>query len=409
MKIKGKVRYVFFGLFLLALFHFESLHIGPLKVSHLWKGALLAYLLLVLTRGAKIKPYIYGPLLLLSIMQIFNMELVNNPFNAVLLFSTTSILPMLGMYAFRFSPEQLQKGLLFFASFFILSFVPYKLGLVSSINDGYRLSSYGVEESGGLIGPFQTVHSASTALAAALLVVVYFYFVNSYNKIYLSLLFVLGFYFLFATYVRTGMLMFALGLAPIIFHFGKKNSRTFLRLVLAGSVTSVLVGAWVLSNETLMDRITGKRVNQSEFSSIENLGSGRGLIYLSALDTYYESNSLEKFIGVGQTAQKEGMKERIGLALIPHNGFLLILLNNGVFGLLVFFIFLGNIRKQGLRSKENEVVLLKALFLAYLVMTFFQNFDILYATLLLFITVALNVKARDSLERVANENTCKHS
>lgn len=400
---------VIYGLILLFLFHFESLSVGPLKVSHLWKGALLAYLLFVLTpRGAKIKPYIYSPLLLLSVLQIFNIEIVNNPFNAVLLFSTTLILPMLGMYAFKFSPEQLQKGLLFFASFFILSFVPYKLGLLTSIGDGYKLSSYGVEAN-GLVGPFQTVHSASTALGGALLVVVYFYFANAYSKAYLATLFVLGFYFLFATYVRTGMLMFALGLVPIIFHFGKKNGKTFFKLLVAGFVTGVLVVSWVLSNEALTDRITGKRVNQSEFSSVENLGSGRGLIYLSSLDTYSEANFLEKIIGVGQTAQKESMKERIGLALVPHNGFLLILLNNGALGIAAFFMFLRNIKKQRLRSKKNEAVLLKALFLAYLVMTFFQNFDMLYSTLLLFIAVALNVKARDSLDRVTNENTYKYS
>lgn len=390
--MKDKIRYIFCGLLLLALFHFESLSIGPLKVSHLWKGALLAYLIIKLTRGAKIKPYIYGPLLLLSVLQIFNMEIVNNPFNAVLLFSTTIILPLLGMYAFRFSPEQLQKGLLFFASFFILSFVPYKVGLLSSIGDGYNLSSYGVDSS-GLVGPFQTVHSASTALAGALLVVVYFYFANSFNKIYLSLLFVLGFYFLFATYVRTGMLMFALGLVPIIFHFGKKNSKTFFRLLVAGFVTGVLVFSWVLSNEALMDRITGKRVNQSEFSSVENLGSGRGLIYLSALDTYYESNYLEKFIGVGQTVQKEGMKERIGKALVPHNGFLLILLNNGVLGIAAFFMFLRNVRKQQLRSKETEAVLLQALFIAYCVMSFFQDFNMLYTSLLMMLTVPFVFKS----------------
>lgn len=386
-------KYVFFGFILLFLFHFESVQIGPLKVSHLWKGTLLFYLVFSIVRSKKINLYVYGSLFLLSIMQVLNIELINNPSNAVFLFTTTIILPLLGIYLSRFSLEQLEKGLLFFASFFILCFFPYEIGLIASLNDGYKLASYGLE-SRGLIGPFQTVHSASTALAGALLVVVFLWFSNLYNKVYLSVLFVLGFYFLFSTYVRTGMAMFVIGLIPLVLHFGKKNSRTFFNLLVIGAMISFLVVYFVLSNEGLVDRITGKRVNQAEFSSFEGLGSGRGSIYLAALDTYYESNALEKLIGVGQTYQKEDMQKRIGSALIPHNGFLLILLNNGLIGLCFFIIFLKNIYKLQARSEDDSTCLLKSLFLAYIVMVFFQNFDILYVTLLLFIAVSLNYKKK---------------
>lgn len=389
--IVDSVKYLILGILLLFLFHFESLSIGPMKVSLIWKGFLLTYLIIVLTRGAKIKPYLYGSLLLLAFLQIINIELINNTFNAILLFSTTLIIPLLGIYVFRFTFEQINKGLLFFASFFILCFTPYKLGLLSSINSGYELTSYGFESS-GLIGPFQTVHSASTALAGALLVVVFFLFTNAYSKIYLSFLLLLGTYFLFSTYVRTGMLMFILGLIPIIFHFGKKNSKSFLKLLAANMIASIVLVPWILSNEALMDRITGKRVNQSEFDSVEDLGSGRGSIYISAVEIYIEANLLEKIFGVGQAQEKIRMEKKIGHGLIPHNGFLLILLNNGVIGIVLFLTFLMNIYRCLLTYKSESVVLLKALFLAYIVMTFFQNFDMLYEILLLFLSIALTVK-----------------
>lgn len=390
--LKNTLFYSFCSILLLLLFHFESLEIGPVKISHLWKGVLLAYLTVTLLFVRKIKTYIYSPLLLLSVLQIFNFEIVNNPFNAILLFGTTLIIPLIGMYAFRFSSLQLKSGLMFFSSFFILCFVPYKLGIISSFNEGYRLTSYGVEDVGGLIGPFQTVHSASTALAGALLVVVYFWFVSAYNKLYLLVLFVLGFYFLFATYVRTGLLMFVVGLLPIIFHFGRKSVKSFIRLIVIGMMTAVLVGVWVLSNETLMDRITGQRTSQSEFSSIEKLGSGRGGIYLANLKIYAEANFFEKILGVGQTQQLERMSIHYHKELIPHNGFLFILLNNGVLGLMVFLYFLEKIARN-LKNKHNDkAILVKSLFLAYLVMTFFQNYNILYTTFLMFLSIALFFK-----------------
>jgi len=191
---------------LLCLFHFESLYLGPIKISHLWKGSLLFYLLFVLILKAKIKPYIYGPLLLLSIMQLVNIEIINNPLNSITLFATTIILPLIGMYVFKFSPKQLQNSLLYFSSFFILSFVPYQIGLLSSLGEAKDLVIYGGgEDNKGLIGPFQGPHAAATALASSLLVVVFFWMSNTYNKWLLSMLFALGIYFLVLTYIRTDL------------------------------------------------------------------------------------------------------------------------------------------------------------------------------------------------------------
>ena len=263
---------------LLFLFHFESLYLGPIRISHLWKGSLLVYLLFVLIQKGKIKPYFYGPLLLLSIMQLVNIELINNPLNSITLFATTLTLPLIGMYAFKFSPKQLQKSLLYFSSFFILSFVPYQIGLLSSLGRAYELIGYGSENI-GLVGPFQNPHAASTALASSLLVVVFFWLSNTYSKWLLSVLFALGLYFLFLTYVRTGMAMFAIGLLPIAWFFGKQSLVKFLRLAIVLSFSTLFIFSWVLSNEAMMSRITGERTGSSETESFEQLGSGRGRLH----------------------------------------------------------------------------------------------------------------------------------
>lgn len=395
-------KYIIYGIVLLLLFHFESLSIGPVKISHLWKGALLFYLIIAVFRNNNNKFLIYKSLILLAVFQLLNIEILNNPFNAVLLFGTTLIMPLLGIYCLKFKEEELKRGLLFFASFFILSFVPYKLGILQSLNEGYRLSGYGVKEQ-GVIGPFQTVHSASVALAGSFLVVLYFWLTKTFNRIYLTILLILGFYFLIFTYVRTGMAMVVVGVIPILLYFTKQNIKAKLRLLFFMGVLSVLISGWVLSNETLLNRITGQRVaaKTSEFDSFETLGSGRGRMLIYSVEIFMEANVIEKIIGVGQTEQKLRMGEKLGHALIPHNGFLLLLLSNGVIGLSIFLLFLRKLWKLISKLYGAQHNLLKGLFFAYIVMTFFQNYDIIYIYLMLVMTVAytiqLNIKYRQGL------------
>jgi len=384
------------------LFHFETIYLGPIKVSHIWKGSVLGYLLFVLIQKGKIKPYLYGPLLLLSILQLVNRELIDNPLNAITLFATTLIIPLIGMYAFKFSPKQLQNSLLYFASFFILSFVPYKIGLLSSLGSVYELVLYGSENK-GLTGPFQGPHAAATTLASSLLVVVFFWLSNAYNKWLLSALFALGAYFLLLTYVRTGMAMFAMGLLPIVWFFGKQSQVKFLRLVMVLFFSTLFIFLMVISNDTMMNRITGERSwtaetgigGSSEKESFEKLGSGRGKLYLSSIQLYAEANIAEKIIGVGQSEAMHRIGDMVGRDLIPHNGFLLLLLHNGILALLVYLSFLRNIYKlQKSMHQLDSRILIQALFLAYMTMTFFQTYDILYTLLLLMLSIAFSYKTQ---------------
>lgn len=382
---------------LLFLFHFESLSIGSIKISHLWKGILLMLLIFSELKKKKKQVFIYKPLLFLSALQLINLETINNPFNAVLLFGTTLILPLLGIFVLKYSPKELNRTLLFFSSFFILSFIPYELGLLKSIEDGYTLTSYGVE-SNGIIGPFQTVHSASTALAAAFLVVLFFWFSKAFNRIYLSFLLVISFYFLIFTYVRTGMLMVVLGAIPMLIYFARKEASTRIRLIFIGGLFSILISAWVLSNETLVDRISGRRANSVESESFENLGSGRGLIYIFAIEIFTEADILEQLIGMGQTEQKNRMEQKIGNKLIPHNGFLLLLLNNGILGLLVFLVFIRRTKRYIKKIKTQEKILSQGLLYAYLIMTFFQNYDMLYMYLILVLSIAFSFNLNKTIK-----------
>lgn len=386
IKVYSYLKYLILGIFLTLLFHFESLSLGPLKVSHLWKGVLLIYLLNKLLKSRNVNVFIYKPLVLLAIMQLINFDIVNSPKTAIISFGTILLLPLIGIYLLNFNSKKIEQYLLFIASVFIISFVPYKLGILTSIGEGYNLNGYGVDTI-GLIGPFQKVHTASTTLAGSLIIILYFLINNTFNKLYLTLLFLLGFYFLFYTYVRTGMAMFAVGSIPILYYYGKKNLKSFSKVFIVGAISLFLISSWVLTNDTLMRRIAGDRDYYQE-DSIETFGSGRVYFFINAFEIYTEENLYEKILGIGETEQLERMKSKIGVAIFPHNGFMFLLLVNGAIGLLLFLSFIKKVFKLQKKSSISQKSLLTGLFFAYLIMTFLQSYDMIYMFLLLALGIA---------------------
>lgn len=395
--MKSFFKYTLLGLILLFLFHFESLNIGLIKVSHLWKGILLIFLLIKVFNQKNFIVSIYKPLIGLSLLLLLSVEILVNPINGFLLFGTNLILPLFGIYVLRFNVNQLQKALAFLSIFFVLSFVPYELGFLNSFRGGYNLEGYGIQNEAGIIGPFQTVHSASTALGGSFIVLLYFWFKKTYKPIVLLFLLGLCFYFLIFTYVRTGMAMAAIGSLPILIHFSRKNIKTKFRLILIGSLMALLISGWVLSNEVLKNRISGMRSSGSiETESFESLGSGRGKLFIASVEIFDESNAYEKLFGSGLSESTDRMYKKLGYRLLPHNGFLSLLLINGLIGLVIFFSFLRNILKKRKLNNEHKT-LLTSTFLAYLVMTFFQSYDMLYMYILFVLSFEIFNKSNKQL------------
>lgn len=378
------------AIFLLFLLHYESLHIGPLKISHLWKSALLFYLLATIIRSTKTKLCVYDSLVLLAFLQILNIEVINNPKNALVSFSLMLLFPAMGIYFLKLAPAQLERALIFVASFCILSFVPYKLGLLTSLGDGYSLVGYGVFDV-GLLGPYQRVHSASAVLAGSLLIVTHRLLLDKKNRMFFLSLFLLGFYFLFYTYVRTGIAMYAMGFLPIAFYLGKKNLKNFIQILFFMAFVFGLLSTWVLSNDVLLKRITGER-NYYKEDSIDTVGSGRLRFSMATVDYYSEGNLYEQLLGIGETEGLRRMSEKIGVRLFPHNGFLFLLSSNGLLGLILFIIFLNRFRKKAKKFLEKDKLLTNSLFIAYLTLTFFQSYDNFYFFVLLSLSFASGVK-----------------
>jgi len=104
---------------------------------------------------------------------------------------------------------------------------------------------------------------------------------------------------------------------------------------------------------------------------------------------------MEKIIGVGESETLQRMKDTTGHGYAAHNGFLSLLLNCGILALLLFLSFMRNIYKlqKGMHQLDSRI-LIQALLLAYMTMTFFQNYDLLYALLLLMLSIAFSYKTQ---------------
>ena len=122
------------------------------------------------------------------------------------------------------------------------------------------------------------------------------------------------------------------------------------------------------------------------------MGSGRGSLWQYAAEVYLEYNLVEKVIGTGQTETLKRMSVKKGSGVVPHNGFLQILLINGLLGFLCLLFLIKNIFKLAKRLTPKYKTLIIALLMAYIIMCLFQSYDLLYVHVLIIIAIIINVK-----------------
>lgn len=330
------------------------------------------------------------PLIILAFLKLFNVELLNDTFQAVLSFGIALTLPLLGIYFLSFSPIKLRRWLFFFATFFIVSFIPYELGILNSTGDFYNLSKYGTQIK-GLAGPFQGSHPASMALAGSFIVILYFWFDKTFNRFILTTLLILCVYFLVNTYVRTGMAMAIFGAIPLITYFIRKDRLTKIRLFFIVSSLTVLVSFWVLDNNILVNRILGQDKYSKE-DSLEEIGSGRGLIYLTNIQIFEEAEVFEKLFGIGTTQLMIRTEKKLGSRLLSHNGFLQTLLTNGIVGLIVLLVYFKKLYMLKDKLVDSHKAIILSFVFALVVMSFVQDYDVIYFHILMMISISIFIQ-----------------
>lgn len=394
MNLFKLIKYLLFSLLLLLLLHFETFYIGSIKFSHLWKGILLVFLIIkIFITKQKVDYFIYKPLLFIAFLQLLNIDLFQEPIYAISNFLIFLLIPVAGLFILTLKSKTIKDSLIFFASFFILSFIPYYLNWLPSYGKAYDLDMLGIIGT-ALVGPYQNPHGASITLATSLVVIVYFWFEGSLNKQYLLTIFILGMIFLFSTYVRTGVAMFIIGflIIQLSFLFREKKIKGYIKQVFMIFSIFIVLGYFILPNQGIIERLTGQSKYFKE-ESIESIGSERGLIYATSLKLSSESNIVEKIIGMGRIELLNRMYKTIWLRVGSHNAFLDFLLVNGIIGLLAFLTYLIKIIKFLKNNRKSNYWFLSiSLFFCLLVMSFVQGYDWLTANILFMLSISYYYK-----------------
>ena len=236
------------------------------------------------------------------------------------------------------SVEEVNKILIAFAQFVVLSGIPFVfLGLKSRGNVIFE-----TEEVGAYTGVFQGPHAASTTTAIALILLIFFlkrpnnsFLFKSFN----SLLVVLGVYFLFLTFVRTGYAMFAVGM--VVLFMPKKIQ---MNQIIGGAIViSFLIFGFLYlleTNEFFYNRIFDIR-NGRETAA----GSGRLLFWKGTVDAWMNGNFLELLFGYGMEGFKDELQRTSGYHVVAHNEFFNQLGINGFVGIFIFFGFMLSLLK----------------------------------------------------------------
>ncbi len=327
----AKIFLAYFALFF--LMYFGPVAVGPTTFSQIWKIPLLIYLIwhVFVVRKQKMPNFIKWSYARAA-KNLITGGMAVSYISGIIDFIRYMMFPL--MYEFAIDKikniKSLDKILLGFAQFVIVSGVPFVLGLMKSkatdtvLYDG--LDSYS--------GMFQNSHGAAITTTTAVLILMAFLKMKSsiirYTVLnYLILVF--GIYVVYLTFIRTGYAMLAIGV--VILFLPKKLN---IRQIFGGlAMFAVLIFGFMYlleTSESFYNRIFDIRNGQKTAA-----GSGRLLFWKASVDLWFNGNIFELFFGFGYDGLVDHIYKAVGLRVFAHNEFFTQLGQNGLLGI-VFFI-----------------------------------------------------------------------
>lgn len=344
------------------LFYFESEKIGPITFSQVWKIPLFVFLFTKVIFLGKHKKhtfikYSYAR----AVKNLFNGGVLIKYFLEVVDFIRYMMFPLMFEYVLSRikNIKKIQLFLLQFAQFVILSGIPFVFGLLES--KGRVLYDLDIFQS--YTGVFQGAHSASITTAIAVLVVLsYLKSAPKINGFFIvnSVLALFGIYLLYLTFVRTGYLMFVIGLI-VLFKPEKISLKQIITIFIL--ILLLIFGFYYLlqNNELFYNRMFDI-VNGEE----REAGSGRLLFWQIAWDLWLSGNYFELLFGFGLEELTDEMNRKIGLKVFAHNEFFTQLAQNGLIGVIFLIGFLITLFKFIIKRKKNPTYRLAlSVFLLY--------------------------------------------
>ncbi|MBN2598105.1 O-antigen ligase family protein [Labilibaculum sp.] len=380
--------------FFVALF-LKSYTIGGQEMAYIWKLPLLIFLFVgVLGQKVHFNFLILG--YLFAIKNLVNTSFFDYPVDSIINFSKYLTIPLVAhwIYLNINSVESLKKLRMlpvYLAGFLIISNIPYYLGVFSAPVSKTMLW---MEDTSldGLVGILGAPHYTSALLSIACIVILEF-IVNKRGDMLMNFvlgpLLLLGLFFLFKTYTRTGWLMFVVGVSIL---FVRKITFKEAGKILALSVL-LFAGLIVLyqTNEGFRRRVMDDRAGQEDKSAYETVGSGRLQIAQVYLENLYESNFVTYLVGMGMQESQNRYEKKDGMPLFAHNGFVQTIVDNGILGFLLYLVFLYSIFSEISKSNSSHNQLTVAIFFMFIscLVTQQANYFLLDLFLSLFIGISL--------------------
>lgn len=367
--MKG-TKHIFYFILFFAIIYGENFSVGAVPFALLWKFPLLIGLLwyiLHLKRSTRI--YFGGKGILLTLEKNLNTSLSFGIGNIVEIVKGINLSLftyfLINYYKYSRVLKIILKSLAFYT---IISFVPFTLGLISSVSSGVNAEIFGGES--GIMGVFSSAHNAAVSLSVSILVLIFFFSeFNTRTKILVGLLIMYALYILLFTYTRTGLIALIISL---IYYFVKNSVRiNFFQILLAAALIAIPVYYIVSNNESIQNKILDKRDAKQELTA-ENAGSGRFVIWGITISNWMELDPIEKALGIGPERALERMRVKIGKPFFSHNEFLDVLIRNGLVGLALYLLYL---RAIYLFIRQNSIKggLSMPIYLSYLTILLFQG------------------------------------
>lgn len=309
---------------------------GGMTIGQIWKVPVILWLSYKVMNKFRHRfiNYRFG----FSFSQLLNVDTFENTFGNLSNVLKSLSLPLFITYIEYFVTYRAAlKFLLIFSQIIIVSFIPFWLGLLEE-----RHTFVGAEliDAHALIGVFNNAHTAAIYLSTSTLFLIFYnkYVVSSkHERRYINLIVLLGCYFLLHTYVRTGYLMFVVGVFILFFVVRKSFFKKVALISVGVSIIIVLGFFLVKNNKTLEARLT-EQTGYNEGEAIN--GSGRLNFWMTSLGMWANSENVIYYLfGHGRTALQQRQYKENGLTIGSHNGYLDALSQNGIVGLSFFLLY----------------------------------------------------------------------
>lgn len=377
--MKNLLKYLLWFLVFFIFFYSESLIVGGITISQLWKIPFVIIMVFyILKNKTQSKNYInlsYA----FALGKLVNYTVLNNLLIQIIECFRFMNLPLLydsaSIYLKKKKSDKIFQILLRFAQYSILSFIPFLFGIIDervAYVDREVLENY-QNAAGAHAGIFQNPHGAAIIVVLSLLILVFHFTHHKTTKFksFLNLsLILLGIYALYTTYVRTGYIMFIAGLLILILPKKPRFKDFAIIIIVAVSLYS--------SYNYLMDNnqfFKARILDLDEQGEEREIGSGRLKIWQNSLELWWNSETIFQYLfGYGLNGVRDYQEQKTGMSIFSHNGFIDALAQNGLIGITIMISFYVLVLMRIIKLKNvRSYRLALSWFLSAIIVQFFQG------------------------------------